>query len=134
MYKRQAGSFSSNDTTVVITQNGTQVDLSAQPEWTGNTNMGDNVGAAGVHAQNIILAADTGLILDNTGGQVTIRLADTVPPPAGTPTATQPPPTSALTPNPLQTIMVTPTGGTFMGADQYVQRLLHLLVRLQLLQ
>ena len=112
-----AGSFSSNDTTVVITQNGTQVDLSAQPEWTGNTNMGDNVGAAGVHAQNIILAADTGLILDNTGGQVTIRLADTAPPPAGTPTATQPPPSSALVPSPVQNILVTPTGGTFMGAD-----------------
>ena len=57
-----AGSFSSNDSTVVITQNGTQVDLSAQPEWTGNANMGDNVGAAGVHAQNIILAADTCLL------------------------------------------------------------------------
>ena len=112
-----AGSFSSNDTTVVITQNGTQVDLSAQPEWTGNTNMGDNVGAAGVHAQNIILAADTGLILDNTGGQVTIRLADQAPVSPGTPTATQPPATSALTPSPPLTIEVTPTGGTFVGAN-----------------
>ena len=108
-----AGSFSSNDTTVVITQNGVQVDLSAQPEWTGNTNMGDNVGAAGVHAQNIILAADTGLILDNNNGQVTIRLADTAPTPAGEPTATTPPPSTALDPSPIQTIRVTPTGGTF---------------------
>ena len=79
--------------------------------------MGDNVGAAGVHAQNIILAADTDLILDNNGGQVTIRRADTAPPPAGTPTASQPPPSSALIPSPPQNILVTPTGGTFMGTN-----------------
>ena len=53
------------------------------------------------------------VLVDNGAGAYTIQAAGTTPPPAGTPTATQPPPSSALTPSPRQTIMVTPTGGTF---------------------
>ena len=53
------------------------------------------------------------VLVYNGAGAYTIQAAGTTPPPAGTPTATQPPPSSALTPSPRQTIMVTPTGGTF---------------------
>ena len=105
-----ASSFSSNDSTIAIGQNGAQVNLEARPEWTGNTNNGDNVGSAGVHAQNIILAADTGLILDNTGGQVTIRMADPAPPAAAAPTVTTPPGSSVIDRAPDQVVTFRPQG------------------------
>ena len=69
---------------------GATVNLESRPHWQGNTNNGDNVGSAGINATEIVLAADTGLILDNTGGTVTIRMADPAPPAAQAPTASAP--------------------------------------------
>ena len=71
-------SFSSQDSTVVVTAEWrTSRFAAARPENGQVTaNNGDNVGAAGVHATEIvILAADTGLVLDRdtVTGQVTIQ-------------------------------------------------------------
>ena len=112
-------SFSSTDSTVMITQNAARVDLEARPAWEGNANTAPAgtmtvSGTDTVQVERLTLGADTGLVLvDNGAGAYTIQLAGTTPPPAGAPTATQPPPTSALETSPPQTIMVTPTGGTF---------------------
>ena len=112
-------SFSSMDDTVVITQMGNLVDLEARPAWEGNANTAPTgtttvSGTNTIQAERITLAADTGLVLvDNGAGAYTIQAAGTTPPPAGAPTATQPPATSALDEAPEQTIMITPTGGTF---------------------
>ena len=114
-----ASSFSSLDDTVVITTNGNLVDLEARPAWIGNAGNAPAstttvLGTDTIQAERITLAADTGLVLvDNGAGAYTIQAAGVTPPPAGSPTATQPPPSSALDPSPVQTIMVTPTGGTF---------------------
>ena len=121
-----ANSFSSIDDTIVFTQRGNVVDLEARPAWEGNANTAPAgtttvSGTNTVQVERLTLGADTGLVLvDNGAGAYTIQLAGTTPAPAGAPTATQPPATSALTPSPPQVITVTPTGGIFDttgGAD-----------------
>ena len=114
-----ASAFSSMDNTVAITTQGNLVDLEARPAWIGNANTAPTgtttvIGTDTVQVERITLAADTGFVLvDNGAGVYTIQAAGTTPPPAGAPTATTPDPSSALTTSPPQTIMVTPTGGTF---------------------
>ena len=111
--------FSSIDNTVVITDNSGVIDLEARPAWEGNANIAPAgtttvSGTNTVQVERLTLAADTGLVLvDNGAGAYTIQLAGTTPPPAGAPTATQPPPTSVFVASPPQIIQVTPTGGTF---------------------
>ena len=101
-----SSSFTSTGSTVAITQNGANVNLESRPEWEGNTNnapAGTIAVTTDVEASRIVLGADTGLVLVDSGsGVYTIRAQAPAPTPAEAPTSTTPPPSSAISPSPQQ--------------------------------
>ena len=109
--------FISPDDTVDIMQGTGAVELRAQPRLNGNTNLNDNVGAAGVRATSITLAADTGLILVNDGNDnITIQMAGTPLPGPQMPQVSVPPATSAADPAPTTTVEFRPRTGDTITA------------------
>ena len=105
-------SFSSTDNTVETTANGLQVNLEAQPTWIGNANLGGVTGT--VQATSITLDAATGFILrDNGSGSYTITTPQAPPAEASAPNVPEIPPSSAVSPSPEISEVVTAEGGTF---------------------
>ena len=99
--------FESSDTVVFRAGVTDTSDISADARipLTGNDGIGAGVmSGSTVNAQRIVLAQDTGLVLTESSGVVTIQAAGSPPAPAGTPAVTSPNPMSALMPAPEQTV------------------------------
>ena len=110
-------SFTSTGNTVAITPNGSQVNLESMPEWVGNNGNAPSgtttvLDGIDVEVRQLTLNADTGLVLVRSGGNnFELRAAAPDPTPASAPTITTPPPSSAISPSPAQTITFRGAGG-----------------------
>ena len=114
--------FESSNTVVFRqgTADSNDIAADARVRMQGNEGIGDNVGTSGANATEIVLAADTGLVLNhNTVTDViTIQAAGTPPQAPPTPVATTPPPTSAFSPSlPITTTVNLGDGSTLSNVD-----------------